>query len=37
MDTPTIRQYSNVQLAWTTTTTWDPEFPQPLIVKYTNI
>ena len=34
MDVQTVRQYGNVQLAWTTTTTWDIYFPQPLIVKY---
>lgn len=37
MDTQTIRRYNNVQLTWTHTTTWDSEFPQPLIVKYTII
>jgi hypothetical protein len=34
MDDQTVRQYGNVQLAWTTTTTWDIIFPSPLTVKY---
>lgn len=34
MNNQTIRKYNSITLAYYYNTTWDIEFPQPLIVKY---
>ena len=35
METQTIRTYNSVTLAYYCNTSWDTQFPKPLIVNYT--